>query len=206
MILLKFPFGPLKTNAILFGCATTKRAAIIDPAPGSAETLLKEIERHKLTLDKILLTHSHWDHIADVLPLKKKTGAPVYIHPLDLKNLEHPGTDGIPLFFPILGTSPDHFLQDGDLLKVGELEIKVIHTPGHSPGGVCFYLAAQKILFSGDTLFCGSIGNLQLPTASSSKMWESLRKLASLPPDTRVVPGHGGDTTIGQESWPRGYL
>ncbi|MBS0624600.1 MAG: MBL fold metallo-hydrolase [Verrucomicrobia bacterium] len=201
MILHKYPLGPLQTNAILFGCEETKKAAIVDPAPGSFDLLLEEIQEYGLTLDKVLLTHSHWDHIADVHLLQAKTKVPVYIHPLDAKNLEHPGSDGIPLFFPIHGAKADFYFQDGDRLEVGRLKIEVIHTPGHSPGGVCFYIAAQKVLISGDTLFCGSIGNLHLPTASADRMWESLRKLAALPPETRVIPGHGGDTTIGHENW-----
>jgi hydroxyacylglutathione hydrolase len=201
MILHKHSFGPLETNAILIGCGETKRAAVIDPAFGSTDFFLKEIQKEGLTLDKILLTHSHWDHIADVHELKTRTGASVYIHPLDVKNLESPGADSLPLFFSIPGCNADHLIQEGDLLEVGRLKIRVIHTPGHSPGGVCFYLPAQKLLFSGDTLFRGTIGNLQLPTACASSMWPSLKKLATLPPDTRVIPGHGGETTIGREDW-----
>ena len=201
MILHKRSFGPLETNAILIGCSETKRAAIIDPAAGSADFFLKEIQKNGLILDKILLTHSHWDHIADVHALKTKTKAPVYIHPLDEKNLESPGVDKIPLFIAVQGCKADHFLQDGELLDVGHLQIRVIHTPGHSPGGVCFYLPSQHLLFSGDTLFQGTIGNLQLPTACASSMWPSLKKLAALPPETRVIPGHGGETTIGRENW-----
>ncbi len=123
------------------------------------------------------------------------------MHPLDAPNLEHPGSDGIPLFFPIRGVHPDCFVQDGDRIFVGELACEVIHTPGHSPGSVCYFVREQKLLFSGDTLFEGSIGNLHLPTAEPLKMWSSLEKLAALSPDTYVVPGHGGDTTIGKENW-----
>ncbi len=201
MILQVFPLGPLETNAILIGCSQTKQAAVIDPAQGASKYILKESDRQGLLIDKILLTHSHWDHIVDVQELKAKTGAKVYVHPLDAGNVEIPGSDKLPLFFPIQGVKPDHFFHDGELFQVGNLEIQVIHTPGHSPGCVCFYLPKEKTLISGDTLFRGSIGNLTLPTACAAQMWPSLRKLAALPADTRVIPGHGGETTIGQEKW-----
>ncbi len=201
MIIFKFPFGPLETNAILIGCTETKKGAVIDPSFGSASSIVQKAAEYQLEIEKILLTHSHWDHFADAHGLKCKTQAPIYIHPLDAKNLEQPGSDGIPIFFPIHPVNPDHFLNEGDILSVGRLQLEVIHSPGHSPGSVCFYLREQKILLSGDTLFQGSIGNLNLPTAQPSQMWNSLNKLAQLPPETHVIPGHGGDTTIGRETW-----
>lgn len=201
MILHKFPSGPLETNAILFACAKTKKGAVIDPALGSAKILLQQAEEEGLVIEKILLTHSHWDHFADADSLKKATKAPLFVHFSDAKNVEHPGSDQIPFFFAVHPVKPDHFLKGGETLEVGTLKLEVIHTPGHSPGGVCFYLQSQKVLFSGDTLFRGSIGNLQLPTAQPTQMWHSLEKLAQLPPETRVIPGHGEDTTIGEEKW-----
>ncbi|MCC6127864.1 MAG: MBL fold metallo-hydrolase [Chlamydiae bacterium] len=202
MILHLFSFGPLQTTAAIFACTKTKLSAVIDPGVDSSAILLKTIQKEELILNKILLTHSHWDHIAGVHELRERTGASVYIHSSDEGNLQRPGSDRIPLFAPIEGAKPDHFLQDGQILEVGALQVHVIHTPGHSPGGVCFYIPSEKIIFSGDTLFRGTIGNLGLPTASASDMWPSLRKLALFPPDTRVIPGHGRETTIGQEkSW-----
>lgn len=201
MILEKFPCGPLETNAILLGCKASGSAAVIDPSLGSAELILQELQEKGLKLEKILLTHSHWDHIADAHELKLKTGAKIYIHPLDAANLERPGADGIPLFFPIQGEVADSFLEEGKTIEVGSLRIEIIHSPGHSPGSVCFYLREQKLLVSGDTLFQGSIGNLHLPTAQPQNMWLSLKKLLALPPDTHVIPGHGADTTLGEESW-----
>jgi len=201
MILEKFSCGPLDTNAVLLGCKASGSAAVIDPSLGSTELILEELAAQDLRLEKILLTHSHWDHIADVHELKTKTGAKISIHALDAANLERPGSDGLPLFFPIHGEAPDSFLEEGQILEVGTLRIHVIHSPGHSPGSVCFYLPEQKLLFSGDTLFQGSIGTLHLPTAQPKNMWLSLKKLLALPPDTRVVPGHGADTTLGEETW-----
>jgi glyoxylase-like metal-dependent hydrolase (beta-lactamase superfamily II) len=199
MMLHIFPFGPLETNTILFGCPKTKKAAVIDPALGSTATVLKTCSEHGFEIDKILLTHSHWDHIADVHALLAKVKKDVYVHPLDAKNVEQPGSDGIPLFQPIQGVKPNVFVQEGDRILVGEIECQVIHTPGHSPGSVCYFLPAENTLFSGDTLFQGSIGKLTLPTGEPALMWESLRKLTLLPDTTRVFPGHGQDTTLAKE-------
>jgi glyoxylase-like metal-dependent hydrolase (beta-lactamase superfamily II) len=201
MLVFKFSFGPLQTNAILLACSKTKKCVAIDSSPGSSSSVLNQIAKLELSLEKILLTHSHWDHFADAHILKEKTGVPLYVHELDAPNLITPGIDRIPLFSPIQPVTPDVFLQEGDAISVGELKLVVIHTPGHSPGGVCFYLPEQNILFSGDTLFKGTMGALHLPTAQPTQMWLSLSKLAKLPSCTRVVPGHGQDTSIGEESW-----
>jgi hydroxyacylglutathione hydrolase len=201
MILHKFPFGPFDTNAILVGCAKTKKAAVIDPSYGSTPAILQQCIDLDLKIEKILITHSHWDHIADAYELKHKTSSPVFVHPLDAPNLKQPGSDGLPLYFPVHGVDDFQFVNDGDELMIGELPCRVIHSPGHSPGSVCYFLPNQKVLFTGDTLFEGSIGNLHLPTAQPKKMFESLRILTQLPPDTRIVPGHGRDTTLAQESW-----
>jgi hydroxyacylglutathione hydrolase len=101
----------------------------------------------------------------------------------------------------IEGTTPDHLINDGDFLTVGKFSFKVIHTPGHTPGGVCFYCEKEKTLFSGDTFYRGLIGSLSLPTSQAQRMWQSLDKIATLPPNTVVFPGHGPSTTIKDEPW-----
>jgi len=201
MIFHKFPFGPFETNTILLGCAKERKAVVIDPSYGSTSAILQKCLELELQIEKIFITHSHWDHIADVHELVHKTAASVYIHPFDSPNLVQPGIDGIPLYFPIDGVKPDHFINDGDRLMIGDLQCKVIHSPGHSPGGVCYFFPDKKLLISGDTLFEGSIGNLHLPTSEPEKMWESLRTLSQLPPDTRIAPGHGRDTLLMNETW-----
>ncbi len=201
MILEIFPSGPLETNAYLLACSQTKKAVIIDTPSESTDLILQKASKLSVSIEKILLTHSHWDHIADVALLKEKLNVPVYVHEEDAGNLEHPGSDKIPLFFPIAGVKPDGFLVEGQELHVGHLKIQVIHTPGHTLGGVCFYLAKEKVLISGDTLFRGTIGSLSLPTARPASMWPSLKKLAALPAETKVYPGHGGPTSIGAEQW-----
>ena len=201
MIIQVFPSGPFETNAYIVACPTTKKAAIIDPAPESFDEIVSYISKNQLIADKILLTHSHWDHIADVAPLKKHYSIPIHIHPEDAPNLEKPGSDGLPCWIPIEGVKPDNFFKDKEVVHVGNIAFEVIHTPGHTPGGVCFYSKKDHTLFSGDTLFKGSIGNLSFPTSNPSLMWSSLDKLAKLPSDTIVYPGHGPATTIGDESW-----
>ncbi len=201
MIVHPLPSGPFETNAYIIACEKTSAAALIDPSPGSAEALTSYIEKQGLQPQMILLTHSHWDHIAEVSTLKDLLKLPVYIHPLDAPNLTNPGSDGLPCWISIKGVVPDHLLQDGENITLGNLKLQVIHTPGHSPGGVCFWNQKENILVSGDTLFHGSIGNLSFPTSNADSMWTSLAKLAKLPPQTAVYPGHGPSTTIGNEPW-----
>ncbi|MDE3056006.1 MAG: MBL fold metallo-hydrolase [Verrucomicrobiota bacterium] len=192
-----FPSGPLRTNAILVEEGGV--AAVIDPAMGSAEKILQCAARLSCRIEVILLTHSHWDHIVDVHLLKEKTGASLYVHRLDAGNMERPGSDQLSLSLSIQGASPDHLLNGGETISVGSLSFHVLHTPGHSPGSVSFYLPTHHLLFSGDTLFCRAIGRTDLPTGAPEAMKTSLQLLATLPPDTRVIPGHGPETTIVKE-------
>jgi hydroxyacylglutathione hydrolase len=201
MIIQAFPSGPFSTNAYVVSCPATKRTAIIDPAPDSAQSIIKYIEKNSLIPDKILLTHSHWDHIADASILKAKYNIPIYIHQEDAGNLENPGSDGLPCWINIAAVKPDEWLLEGTPVFVGDLKFEVIHTPGHTPGGVCFYCKEHNLLLSGDTLFQGTIGNLSFPTGRPHLMWDSLKKLARLPPETQVYPGHGSKTSIKAEPW-----
>lgn len=201
MIIKKFPSGPIATNTYIISCETSLEACIIDCPPSSAKAVIQYIEENQLVPQKIILTHSHWDHIGDVSFLKKHYNVPVYIHEDDVKNLEIPGSDKIPCRLSIEGVKADFFLKENDLVNVGELNFKVIHTPGHSPGSICLYSKEEKVLISGDTLFKGSMGLINLPTGNPKAMWESLKKLAKLPPETKVYPGHEGSTTIGSEPW-----
>ena len=201
MTIKVFPSGPFETNAYIVACSETGSAVVVDPGVESFDRIVDHLEAAGLRPERILLTHSHWDHIGDVAALKEKYGIPVAIHPADAKNLERPGSDGLPCWVKIQGVKTDEELTHGDEIRVGNLRFTVIHTPGHSPGGVCFYDQEHAILLSGDTLFQGSIGNLSFPTASPDAMWASLEILAALPPETVVYPGHGPSTTIGDEEW-----
>lgn len=201
MLIKIFPSGPFETNAYVAACEDTRLAAIIDPAPGSANSITSYLNTNHLSPDKILITHSHWDHIADTALLKNRYHIPVLIHAADSKNLEIPGSDQLPCWIDFEGVKPDQFFKEGDKIAVGNLAFEVLDTPGHTPGGVCFYCKEHAILFSGDTLFKGTIGNLSFPTARPKLMWESLKKLSKLPPQTLVYPGHGPHTMIGNEKW-----
>lgn len=196
-----FPSGPFETNAYILYCPKTLAAVFIDPAPESFPLLVKYVADHHLIPEGIWLTHTHWDHIADVARLKKHYSIPVGVHSEDKENLIEPGRDQLPCWIAFDGVIPEFFFQQHDKLSLGSLSVQVIHTPGHTPGGVCFYLPEEKLLFSGDTLFAGTIGNLSFPTARPALMWKSLAILAKLPSDTLVLPGHGQSTTIGKERW-----
>lgn len=201
MFIQAFPSGPFSTNAYLIACPHTKQAAIIDPAPDSAEKIQQTIKQHEFVPIAILLTHSHWDHIADVSTLKQQYNIPVYIHSLDVPNLVQPGSDGLPCWVKINSVQPDRLIKEADIIPVGEIKFKVIETPGHSPGSICLYNKEEGILFSGDTLFQGTIGNLSFPTSVPDQMWTSLEKLSKIDAQTKVYPGHGPQTTIGAETW-----
>lgn len=201
MNIQSFPSGPFVTNAYVISCQQTGESAIIDPAPKSSGSIFKYCSENNLTPNKIILTHSHWDHIADTFVMKEHFHPVVYIHPLDAPNLRNPGSDGLPLMFPIKGVEPDILLNEGDFVEVGKLRFEIIHTPGHCRGSICLYCKELNIVFVGDTIFKGSIGNLSLPTSNEADMWISLPKLAKLPPETVVYPGHGPSTTISAEHW-----
>lgn len=199
MIVQVHAFGPFGTNSILLGCEHTRKAVLIDAPLDSKEPMIALAKELSLSVEKVLLTHSHWDHIADAADLKEQYHLPIYVHSLDQENLTNPGSDGLPLLCPIKPVKPDDLLVDQECIYVGNLEIYVIHTPGHSPGCVCFYLPKEALLISGDTLFKSTIGNLSFPTSRPNLMWQSLEKLVKLPPVTRVIPGHGDETTLQAE-------
>ena len=197
-----FPTGVLAENTYVIVCTETKEAVIVDPGVGSYAILLNKMEELSIEVKAIWLTHTHWDHIVDAGKIQKALALPIYVHEEDKDNLIDPGADGIPMGrMKFDGGSPDHFISEGDIVSAGRNNFMVIHTPGHSPGGVCFYCKEEKVVIAGDTLFKGSIGILNLPTAEPKRMKESLFTLAKLPSDVSVYPGHGPPTTIGDESW-----
>lgn len=190
--------GPLEENVFLLADAETKRAAIIDPGIES-EGLLETIQREHWRLDYIINTHGHFDHVSGNAFFKGRTGAELLIHAADLPLLEglveHSMVFG---FRPSPSPRPDRFLKEGDVLKLGGLAIGVLHTPGHSPGGVTLHVADR--LFVGDALFAGSIGRTDLPGGSYETLIASVRsKILTFPDETRVYPGHGPETTVGRE-------
>ena len=148
-------------------------------------------------LKLIISTHRHWDHIGDNAPLSQATGARIAAHTLDRYGLEHPSTSMAP--FPIAPSVPAVDLADGSRFKFGEIDLEVLHTPGHTEGSVCLLATGERLLFSGDTLFAGSWGRTDLPGGSDDQMVASLARLSALPTDLKVLPGHGRQTTIEAE-------
>jgi hydroxyacylglutathione hydrolase len=181
-MLRRLVVGPYQANCYILGSKETGEGLVIDPGD-DVTRIIKEISRHGLKIRHILITHGHFDHTGGVSELRRITKAPVMIHPLDA---------------PGLGTSPDAELYEGQKISLGTYTLSVIHTPGHSPGGVCFH--APGAVFSGDTLFAGSIGRTDFPGGDHRGLIQAvMRKVFPLGDDLRVYPGHGPATTIGTE-------
>ncbi|MFZ3172278.1 MAG: MBL fold metallo-hydrolase [Carboxydocellales bacterium] len=198
MIFAVMPVGPIGANCYLIGCEQTKEGAVIDPGDEGSRIVAK-VKELGLNIKSIILTHGHIDHISAVDEVKKATSAQILIHQEDAKML----VDGNRNLSHMMGTnrgySPaDVLLKEGDVIKVGNLEIKVLHTPGHTLGGIC--LETEGIIISGDTLFEGSIGRSDFPGGSHEVLINSIKtKLLPYPDETKVYPGHGPSTSIGFE-------
>ena len=177
-------------------------AILIDPSMG--ERVALDHARDKgLRIVEILNTHGHPDHIAGNAAVKEAARARLAIHRRDEYRLG-PGRPPGQIFVP--PCAADDLFDEGPLRFVADIDLVALHTPGHTEGSSCFYLAAQNALFSGDVLFKGNVGRVDLPGSDPRAMEQSLQRVAALPPDTRVYPGHGEQTTIGAElSWLRGF-
>ena len=188
--------APLMTNCYLIGDENAKVCAVVDPG-GSPEKVLDMISRSGLTPEMILLTHGHYDHVGAVADLKKATGCKVYMDPADAL-----GTRMTPLTPDLVDES---WPANGEL-TIDELTFKIYHTPGHTPGSVC--LVCGEYMFSGDTLFAGSCGRVDLPGGNARQMQKSLTALAALPlaDETQVLPGHESFSTLGQERRTNPYI
>lgn len=206
MILLAYEVNNMGTNCYIVGCEETKEVAVIDPG-GNARGIVQVLEREGLKAVYIINTHGHIDHIGGNRGVKEATGAKILIHEADAKML----TSAISNFSFLMGskvTSPpaDQFIKDGDIIKIGNtVELEVIHTPGHSPGGVC--LKTGDIIFVGDTLFQMSIGRTDFPGGSHKQLVDNITKRLLCYEDHVVCyPGHGPATTIGFERQNNPFL
>jgi glyoxylase-like metal-dependent hydrolase (beta-lactamase superfamily II) len=188
----------LSTNCYVVNAQQKKEAIIIDPGlEFSSETqqIFDYISERALNVKSILNTHGHQDHISGDAIIQKKFEVPIYIHKDDAASLEGLEKNRIPV--PVL-------LENGSLIKLGDESLSVMHTPGHSPGSIC--LIGEKLVFSGDTLFAGGIGRTDFPGGSINDIKISLQKLANLPDNYLIYPGHGSTSTIGEEKSGNPFL
>lgn len=194
--ILSVPTGPLAVNTYIVWREGSFDCTVIDPA--GAQKALKAVEKQGLTVKAILITHGHFDHILGVAALKKATGAKVYISAIDAPALGDPEK----CLASMIGVSiepcePDVLLKDGSEFTVGGVDYRTILTPGHTPGGVCFVVDRDKVVFSGDTLFFMSYGRTDLPGGDSAALADSIiYRLFTLKGDYRVFPGHENETTL----------
>ena len=199
--------GDVRTNCYLLINEETKEVLVVDPAD-RADVIVRKLIDEGLTLKAILLTHGHGDHILAVGDLKKQFGVKVYAAKAEEALLSDAAQNLSKALFGIAVTvKPDILLEDGQEFEAAGIRLRMLHTPGHTPGGCCYYQAEEKILFSGDTLFCGSIGRTDFPGGSLSELVRSVKeKLLVLPEDVKVYPGHEEITTIGHEKKYNPYM
>lgn len=197
MIVQTLVVGPLETNCYIVACEKTLSAVVIDPG-FEGQDIVAQIDRMGLHVVAIVNTHGHGDHVMANDQVRDRTSAKVMIHRDDAGMLETAAKDFAARTGLHSAVNPvDLVLDDGSAVEAGGLKLVTIHTPGHSPGSCC--ISCESTLFSGDTLFAGSVGRTDLPGGSRRDLVRSLSKLMTLPDDTRVLPGHGPETTIGEE-------
>ncbi len=205
MILDTAEVGRVQCNCYVAGCEKTREGVIID-AGGDADIIIELVKRRGLTIKYYICTHAHFDHVEGLSDMMKHVKAPVLLHEADLPLYQDLPAQGA-IFGMTLEPAPacSHFIKDGDRLSFGEHEITVLHTPGHSPGSVSFQCG--DVVFTGDTLFAGSIGRTDLPGGSYEQLLSSAQeKLMSLPDGVKFYPGHGPSTTAGEEKKHNPYL
>jgi len=193
--------GPVSCNCCIVACPVTGDAAVVDPG-GNPELILAEVAAMGVTVKWLLHTHAHFDHILATGKVAAATGAQIFLHEQDRAMYENlPAQGHVFGFSAVRPPEPSRWLADGETLAIGSLSATVIHTPGHTPGSVGFYLASPSpVLLAGDTLFADSVGRTDFPGGSSEELAVSIReKLYVLPGETRVIPGHGPETTIAHE-------
>ena len=189
--------GPIQSNCYIAYDEKSSDALVIDPGE-EAGKIMREIDQNHLKVHYIVCTHGHFDHIGAVAEVKKKTGAKVAINKKDIEIYRHAGELAASWGFHIdQPPDPDLLVEDGDEIVAGSLQFRVMITPGHSPGGICLY--GIGVLFTGDTIFAGSVGRTDLYGGDMGELKKSFVRLISLPSDTEILPGHGSSSTMREE-------
>ena len=198
MIVHRFTLGLLQTNCFVAADEPTGQAIVIDPGD-EADRIVAVLTRHHLTAQCIVNTHGHADHVGANRELREATGAPILIHRADADLLRGKWRElAMMMGMEVEPIEPDRLLEEGDRIELGPYSLKVLHTPGHTPGSIS--LVTQGRVFTGDCLFAGGVGRWDFPGGNEQQLFESIRtKLLTLPDDTVVHPGHGPDTSIGEE-------
>jgi len=198
LIIKDLVVGPLMANCFIFGCNKTKEAVVIDPG-GDADKILLSLADSELKVKYIINTHGHFDHVCGNGKMKDATGADILIHPLDAAMLGMLSSNAAVFGISVENSPPcDQTIEEGETISFGNISLKVIHTPGHTPGGISLY--TDGIVFVGDTLFAGSIGRTDFPGGDFDTLISSIKtKLFDMEDDMRVLSGHGPETSIGSE-------
>lgn len=207
MIRETFPVGLLQCNCTVLGDEASREAIVVDPGY-EIPRILAVLAKHQLTVKQIVVTHAHIDHIASALSLKQITGAPIVYNQADLPLLAMMDVQAGWFDLPVPEVAPpDHSPLDGEALSVRGIATTVLHTPGHTEGSLSVYVPEAALLLAGDTLFAGSVGRTDLPGGHHGKLIASIReRLLPLPAETVVVPGHGPETTLGEEKISNPFL
>ncbi|MCL2204357.1 MAG: MBL fold metallo-hydrolase [Defluviitaleaceae bacterium] len=209
MKLKTFNNNVMGQNVYLYYDEASGEGVLIDAGCGKEDTkaLPLFLKENNITVKAILLTHGHYDHIIGIDAIKEATGAPVYAHPLEKEMLEEPALNMSARMGRGAAVTPEHLLNDGDEVRVGDISLQVLHTPGHTPGGLCFYDEEYGALFTGDTLFKDSIGRTDFPSGSHEELLENIhKKILTLPSQIKIYPGHGSETSVGHEKTHNPFL
>jgi len=199
--------GIAQTNAFVIADQIAREAVLFDAPDHSTGPLLDQIQHNDWRLIGLWLTHGHFDHLADHAVVKSRfPDARILIHPLEEPRLRDPRSRMFDLPFTIPPGTPDGLVNDGDVLRIGSLEVRAIHTPGHSPGHLAFHIPSESVLIGGDLIICGAVGRTDLPGCSEAQLFDSIRKIMQLPPETRLLPGHCEPTTLRHELETNPYV
>ena len=198
------PVGPLQANCYIIHDESGRDAIVVDPGD-DADRIIKFLMNSELRAIQIVCTHGHFDHVGAVARVKEKTGAQVLIHrddlPIYARAKEQAAAWGFAVESP---PPPDGFLSEGDSVIIGALSYKVLHTPGHSPGGIC--LLGNAEIITGDTIFAGSVGRTDFPGGSIEALKQSFRRIMALPAETTILPGHGPASSVGEEHYGNFFM